>query len=349
MRVVVATIVHHPDDARIRHRQIEALLDAGCAVTYIAPEGGRPDPRIERVVVPRAGGRRRVRALRAARAELRRRSPEADVTLIHDPELVLAAGAIAGPKVWDVHEDVVAQLADKAYIPRVVRPLARTFARWLERRGARRFDLLIAEEGYAARFPDATLVRNTVAIPADPPASERGRAVYLGRVSAGRGVDSLAALGEALGDDVALDVIGPIDADVADVLPPSVTVRGFVPNHEALPLIDGATVGLALLRDLPNYRHSMPTKLLEYLARGIPVITTPLPEAVAIVEDHDCGVVVGFDDPVEVAEAIRALNDDDAERARLGANGRAAVAEHFAWEHDAARFVAALREAARDS
>ena len=28
MRVVVCTIVHHPADARIYHRQIRALLDA---------------------------------------------------------------------------------------------------------------------------------------------------------------------------------------------------------------------------------------------------------------------------------------------------------------------------------
>ena len=37
MRVVVCTVVHHPADARILHRQIRALLDAGHQVTYIAP------------------------------------------------------------------------------------------------------------------------------------------------------------------------------------------------------------------------------------------------------------------------------------------------------------------------
>ncbi|HJY99477.1 MAG TPA: hypothetical protein VJ305_02070 [Streptosporangiaceae bacterium] len=37
MRVVVCTIVHHPADARIYHRQIRALLEAGHQVIYIAP------------------------------------------------------------------------------------------------------------------------------------------------------------------------------------------------------------------------------------------------------------------------------------------------------------------------
>ena len=37
VRVVVCTVVHHPADARIFHRQIRALLEAGHQVTYIAP------------------------------------------------------------------------------------------------------------------------------------------------------------------------------------------------------------------------------------------------------------------------------------------------------------------------
>ncbi|SNR87651.1 hypothetical protein SAMN06265360_12647, partial [Haloechinothrix alba] len=35
MRVLVVTVVHNPRDARIRYRQIRALLEAGHEVTYI--------------------------------------------------------------------------------------------------------------------------------------------------------------------------------------------------------------------------------------------------------------------------------------------------------------------------
>ena len=37
---LVVTVVHHPEDARIRHRQIPALLAAGWDVTYVAPFTG---------------------------------------------------------------------------------------------------------------------------------------------------------------------------------------------------------------------------------------------------------------------------------------------------------------------
>ena len=62
MRVCVGTIVHHPEDARIMHRQIRSLLDAGHEITYVAPFTDcnvTPDPRIPAVDVPRAVGRRR--------------------------------------------------------------------------------------------------------------------------------------------------------------------------------------------------------------------------------------------------------------------------------------------------
>ena len=51
---------------------------------------------------------------------------------------------------------------------------------------------------------------------------------------------------------------------------------GFVPNDQAMPVGDGALAGLSLLQDEPNFRHSLPTKVVEYMARGVPVVTTPL-------------------------------------------------------------------------
>ena len=76
LRVVVCTVVHHPADARIFYREIQALLDAGHDVTYIAPLGEPEDfpeptqPSLTTVTIPRAVGRRRLGALRAAKAAM---------------------------------------------------------------------------------------------------------------------------------------------------------------------------------------------------------------------------------------------------------------------------------------
>ena len=75
MRVCVATIVHHPEDARIMHRQIRALLDAGHEVTYVAPfthYNVTPAPRPHR---RRRALRRRPTAGRARRSARRQATP----------------------------------------------------------------------------------------------------------------------------------------------------------------------------------------------------------------------------------------------------------------------------------
>src|SRR5271166_6699041 len=130
MRVVVCTIVHHPADARIYHRQIRALLDAGHEVTYIAPVDSvdfhpeRTRPSLQLMAVPRARGRRRTGAIRAARSALSRHAADADLLLIHDPELLLALPARRRrpPVIWDVHEDTAAALSTKPWLPRLLRP-----------------------------------------------------------------------------------------------------------------------------------------------------------------------------------------------------------------------------------
>src|SRR3954447_24208880 len=90
MRVCVCTVVHHPEDARILHRQIRALIDAGHHVTYMAPFRAcnvTPWPDLVPVDVPRATGRRRLHALREARRALKEHGRDADLVLLHDPEL----------------------------------------------------------------------------------------------------------------------------------------------------------------------------------------------------------------------------------------------------------------------
>ena len=129
MHVVVCTVVHHPADARIYYRQIRALLDAGHQVTYIAPFGELEDfsertrPTLTTVTIPRAVGRRRIGALRAAKAAMAAAVAGADLLLVHDPELllVLPPRRRRPPTVWDVHEDTAAALTTKAWLPRWLR------------------------------------------------------------------------------------------------------------------------------------------------------------------------------------------------------------------------------------
>lgn len=354
MRVLVVTIVHHPMDARILSRQIQALSDAGHEVTYVAPwsaTGTRRPKGLQTLDVPRATERRRLRAIFAARRCLRAQAANADVILLHDPELLLAARSIHDtPVVWDVHEDTAGALVDKRWMPRRLQSVVARLVRWLEAWAERRFHLILADEGYQHRFAsNHPVVPNDTVVPEQvlPPGDDR--VIYVGRISAGRGAFEMLRLAELLPEGTCLELIGPVDADVESALREA-HERGLVrwtdrlPYLEAQKRIEGALAGLSLLRDQPNYRHSRSTKVVEYMARGVPVITTPNPVATAIIEQHGGGVVVPFEDPGAVAKAIDELRSSPDERQRLIADGRRAAMEHYNWSSSRRRLLHALEE-----
>jgi glycosyltransferase involved in cell wall biosynthesis len=359
MRVVVCTIVHHPADARIYHRQIRALLEAGHQVIYIAPveaedfSAERTSLQPQVIPVPRAVGRNRLGALRAARRELARQAADADLMLIHDPELLLALPPRRKrpPVVWDVHEDTAAALSTKPWLPRPLRPVAAPVVHAAERFAERRLHLILAEQGYVPRFSRAhPVVPNTTYVPqtAAPPDPADQRVVYVGHLSPDRGVAEMIELAALLRPhDIAVELIGPADARARAMIEPAqaqglLRWPGFVPNDQAMRKVDGALAGLSLLQDEANFRHSMPTKVVEYMARGVPVVTTPLPPAAELVTRYECGFVVPFGDPRAAADAVLRLAGDASLRAKMGSRGHEAALRSLGWPADAQAFVAQL-------
>ncbi len=357
MRVLVCTVVHHPADARILHRQIRALLDAGHQVTYIAPLGAGDVaqwPGLTLAEVPRAVGRRRLGALRAARSQLARYAPGADVLLLHDPELLLVLPLVRHrpPTVWDVHEDTAAALGTKAWLPASLRRFVAGSVRVAERAAERRLHLILAETGYNDRFAGThPVVPNTTYVPEQAaPYDGRGRLVYVGHISPDRGAVEMTELARLVQPHgLIVDLVGSADAEARTVLEPACASgvlrwHGFLPNDQAMLIVDGALAGLSLLQDDPNFRHSMPTKVAEYMARGVPVITTPLPLAVDLVEPHKSGFVVPFGGVPEAAAAALALRADPALRDAMGARGHAGAREYLRWPEDARAFVTQLEQ-----
>jgi glycosyltransferase involved in cell wall biosynthesis len=386
--------VHHPADARIFYRQIQALLDAGHDVTYIAPHEEAVIPRgdappyppparpmaetaivsgthapvrdesqgqspegtervrgaLRLVTIPRASGRRRVGALRAARTAMAEQVAGADLLLVHDPELllVLPPKGKRPPTVWDVHEDTAAALTTKAWLPHWLRPVAAGGVTRAEHLAERNLHLILAEHGYNARFTsEHPVVPNATYVPeaAAPPSGPR-RVVYVGWLSPDRGSAEMTELGRLLKPHgIAVELIGQADAAARahiEAAGDAVHWHGFVPNAEALRLVEGALAGLSLLRDEENFRHSMPTKVAEYMGRGVPVVTTPLPLAVELVEAADGGFVVPFNDPQAAAEAILKLDADPDLRVKTGLRAHEYALHNLAWPPHAAAFVAQL-------
>jgi glycosyltransferase involved in cell wall biosynthesis len=152
--------------------------------------------------------------------------------------------------------------------------------------------------------------------------------VYAGSVGLAQGLGTLLDAVARLEDDgTVIHVVGGgyerarLEAEARD--------RGlanvrFEParSADAIPEVLAAADGiLVLLRDGPLYEHSLPTKLLEGLAAGRPIVLSAAGEAAAIVADAGAGYIAPPEDPAALTEAIRSLAGDPA-RATRGRSGR---------------------------
>ncbi len=99
---------------------------------------------------------------------------------------------------------------------------------------------------------------------------------------------------------------------------------------------------------LPSYANEgVPQALMQAMACGLPVVTTPVGSIEEIVTNGVTGVLVPPEDPVRLRAALAALLDDPARREALGRAARAAALERFGEDRMVDRMLAVFREVAR--
>ena len=283
-RLLVATSVHEPDDPRIRERYIRTL-ESTFDVTYVARAPG-PTDQNGLSLLPLEGSRRRRRG--AVRAALLK--SDYDVAAVHDPELLPAAIAASrrGRRVvFDLHEDVPAQLRTRRSLPRVLRRPASVVAAAYLRHAEKKLPITLAEAGYASllRMPHPVFPNypryDTFPAPSGKP---DGSIVYVGDVTEVRGALTLIEAAALVSSRRPVRFVGRCSdelrgrmEELARARVVDVELTGWMAHREAMEAIASSVVGVSPLHDVPNYRNSLPTKTLEYLAMGVPAVATDLP------------------------------------------------------------------------
>jgi glycosyltransferase involved in cell wall biosynthesis len=98
-------------------------------------------------------------------------------------------------------------------------------------------------------------------------------------------------------------------------------------------------------RVLPDDRDGIPNVLVEAMACGLPVVTTPVSGIPELVTDGVDGLLVAPDDPGALAAAILRLHREPELASRLGTRARATVAERFDGERLAEQLAGLFRTA----
>ena len=115
-------------------------------------------------------------------------------------------------------------------------------------------------------------------------------------------------------------------------------------TDEIVDLLPQVRVLVNPLRDAPYHRLQIPTKVMDYLGYGRPILATDLPEIARVIQDNDVGLIVP-DTAQGLAEGIfRLFTTDLDELNQMGQNALRAVREKHSWHHRAQQILDTFEE-----
>ncbi|MBE0480631.1 MAG: glycosyltransferase family 4 protein [Dehalococcoidia bacterium] len=112
---------------------------------------------------------------------------------------------------------------------------------------------------------------------------------------------------------------------------------GAVPPEDVPGLLASMDVAVCPYQQQDFYFS--PLKVYEYMAAGLPVVTSGIGQLEELVENHATGLVVPPDDITALAEALSRLLVDPELRKKLGQAGRAAVLRDHTWNGIAGKIL----------
>lgn len=352
--IAVVSTVHHGQDTRVLRRTTIALADADNRVAYVTadpPPASALDGRAIQVVGLDPPVGRFDRMTRIQWQALQRTiDTGADVVHLHDPELLptaLVLRAMGRGIVFDLHEDLAAQVLLKDWVAPRLRPLVRAVVSTVESVLPRLVDeIVVADPELAARLVDRgatniTLVQNhpdLAELPDSAPIRQPRQVVYVGGVTTARGLFTMIEAVRISRDDnpFSLVVGGPfpspeIEAEARDAAQGlDVEFAGWIPRNRVWKLLLSSSVGLAILDRTPNYEHAQPTKVYEYLAAGLEVIASDFPLWRRLFTGVEQVHFVEPDDPVALAHQVQSCLADGPDAAARAAL-RTRVEDSWSW------------------
>ena len=353
--------LHRPFDVRIFHKEARTLAKAGYEVTLLAPHKG--EKVVENIGIvglpqPKKGFVKRVFGIDAKAFALAWKE-HAHIYHLHDPELlpwaVLLRLLTRAKVVYDVHEDYAKVIAAR-YRGRLPRHIVEWCFHLFEWSTAWTLSAVVAAtDDIAGHFPRyrTVVVRNYPPLDLfplpkhekDEKSSSNGpyRLIVTGGLTRIRGIRELVQATALVGEeyDIRVKLLGRFESKAFEeevrALPgfERVEYHEWVPYEEVPGHLVQADVGLVCLHPVPRYQVSLPIKLFEYMAAGLPIIASNFPLWREIVEGNECGITVDPLDPKKIAEAIEYLLDHPEIRHKMSKNGRRAFLETYNWNTEA--------------
>lgn len=359
MIVCHLTSVHQPYDVRIFLKECRSLAKAGHTVHLVATAGNEGTEVKEGVTIHlvKKPKNRQERFFKTGRAVIDAGlATGAEIFHLHDSELLIWVPKLKrlGKKViYDSHEDLPRQIMGKPWIAKPIRSIVSAIVEFFENRfTAQASAVVTATPHIATRFAKVNkqvVAINNYPILAEfentgvPDTNKAPYVVYVGGIMRNRGIIEMVKALEYT--EVRLALAGDFEStallEECKMLPAwhKVDFVGFIGRVEVSQLIGGALAGMVVLHPLQSYSTSLPIKMFEYAAAGVPVIASNFNYWQQLINQHNFGLTVNPLNPEDIAAAITKLLANKALAAQMGANGKQAVNAVFNWQAEEVKLL----------
>ncbi len=361
---------HSSDDSRVLHKECRSLAQEGYEVHLIAADTSSKSYKSGNVIIhplPRYASSIRRMSQRWAVADIAARI-SADLYHVHEPELLGPVLDRVGntPVIYDVHESYLDVLGHRSWIPKPIRPLAQALWGNLEPRLVKRCRAIVAvsepiAEPYSRIHSSVVIIRNfpnlsTEDLSGASSHDHKRACVFAGTLKEDRNLQNMVrAIGllRRRGLAVPLWLAGrwatpqyeqeiwrlAAEEGVKD----QIHYSGVLPHKEALALESHAGIGMVTILPIQNSLKTLPIKIFECMALGLPLIYSNFPILKDYIDEYHVGLSVDPESPAQIADAVELLLGNPEMSRQMGQAGKRAVAERFNWPNECAKLLSLYR------
>ena len=357
MKVCHITTVHNANDVRIFHKQCCSLQNQGFSVNLIAPNIKKQEIKgVKMIGLNPIKQNRFYRIFKLSKTAYNlAMETDADIYHFHDPELLRIGLKLRkkGKKViYDAHEDLPRQILTKHWINPILRKITAFLIEKYENFAASKMSAVVGATAHISNrfsnvnslsininnYPIISEFENSLAY------NQSNDIVYSGGISKERGIVEI--INAISGTEIQLLLAGKfLDPKLEEELKKlkgweNVKYLGFLNRSEIANVYQKASIGMVTLHPTLNYKDSLPVKMFEYMAAGLPIIASNFTKWKQIIEEYKCGITVNPNESNDIKQSIEYLINNPKEAKEMGENGKKAIANVFNWEIEEQKLIA---------